>query len=201
MSTADISMTSIGPSPFGVVNRQFTIADLAVLPDELPSGRAYYELDQGRLAIMSPPGYRHGNVQLNIGAYFKQQGEWRGRGKACSEFGVILARSPDTVYSPDVAFVSSERLPIRESKEGYLETIPDLVVEVRSKNDSMAELSRKARNYLAAGVQTVWIVDESNRTITIEEANVAPRVVRENELIPAPAAIPDFHLIAGRVFD
>ena len=41
-------------------------------------------------------------------------------------------------------------VPQKLSSEGYLETIPDLVAEVRSKNDTMAELERKAGEYLAA---------------------------------------------------
>ena len=41
-------------------------------------------------------------------------------------------------------------MPIRESREGYLETIPELVVEIRSKNDSSAEINQKIAEYLAS---------------------------------------------------
>jgi Uma2 family endonuclease len=201
MSIADITSLSIESSSFGVVDRVFTAADLAALPEDLPSGRVYYELELGKLAIMSPPGESHSYVQLNIGFFLKQQGQGQGRGRAYTEIGIVISRNPDTVYGADVAFIGNDRLPVCRSKEGYLETIPNLVVEIRSKNNSMAELSRKARNYISAGVQTVWIVDETTCTITIEEANVPPRVVRENDPIPAPAAIPDFDLIVSRVFE
>ena len=39
------------------IPRLFTVADLAALPDELPSGPVHYELDNGRLITMPPPGY------------------------------------------------------------------------------------------------------------------------------------------------
>lgn len=201
MSIADISAPPVNPCPFGAVERLFTAADLAALPDDLPSGRAYYELEMGKLAIMSPPGESHGYVQSNIVAFLKQQGQWRGLGRAYTEIGVVISRNLDTVYSPDVAFIANDRLPVRHSKEGYVETIPDLVVEVRGKNDSMAELARKARVYLAAGVRTVWIVDEASRTITIEEPEAVPRIVGGDEPIPAPAAIPELDLTVARVFD
>ena len=201
MSTADTTSLPIEASSFGIIDRVFTAADLAALPEDLPSGRVYYELEMGKLAIMSPPGESHGYVQSNIGFFLKLQGQHQGLGRAYAETGVVISRNPDTVYSADVAFIGNDRLPVRQSKEGYLETIPDLVVEIRSKNDTMAELSRKAKNYLAAGVSTVWIVDESARSIAVEELNGKSRVVRDNEPIPPPGAIPNFDLTVNRVFD
>lgn len=201
MSTADTTSLPIATSSFGIVDRVFTAADLAALPEDLPSGRVYYELEMGKLAIMSPPGESHGYVQSNIGFFLKLQGQHQGLGRAYTETGIVISRNPDTVYSADVAFIGNDRLPVRRSKEGYLETIPELVVEVRSKNNSIAELSRKARTYLAAGVLTVWIVDETSRTITIEEPDAAPKVVGGDEPIPPPAAIPELELTVARVFD
>ena len=36
--------------------RLLTAADLAVLPSQLPSGPVLWELDNGRLVVMAPPG-------------------------------------------------------------------------------------------------------------------------------------------------
>ena len=36
----------------------------------------------------------------------------------------MVSRNPDTVLSPDVAFISKSKLPVRVTSEGYLETIP-----------------------------------------------------------------------------
>ena len=64
-------------------------------PGEVPSGTVLYELDNGRLIAMPPPGDLHGAYELNIGAALKYQGERRGFGKARSgEVGVILRRNP-----------------------------------------------------------------------------------------------------------
>ena len=61
-------------------------------------------------------------------------------GEAFSEISVILRRNPDRVVGPDAAFVVKRSLPVRMLPEGYFETIPDLVVEIRNKNDSLADL-------------------------------------------------------------
>ena len=101
---------------------------------------------------MPPAGGEHGFIELNLGAALKMYGEFKGLGAAAAgEVGIILARDPDDLYGADAFFVTNARLPIRYSREGYLETIPELVVEVRSKNDTLAELGRKAADYLRAG--------------------------------------------------
>ena len=68
-------------------------------------------------------------------------------------------RNPDRLVGADAVFIANSSLPIRESSEGYLETIPDLVVEVRSKNDTLPAVQRKVDDYLTAGVKVVWVVD------------------------------------------
>jgi Uma2 family endonuclease len=174
--------------------RLLTVADLAVLPSELPSGPAVYELDNGRLIIMPPPGDIHGAVELNIGTELKLQGERRRLGKARSQVAVILWRNPDRVVGPDAAFIAKQSLPLRISTEGYLETIPDLVVEVRSKNDTNQEILKKVRDYLKAGVRLVWLADPGNRTVTVYRPRRKPQVLRENQILTAEDIIPGFEL-------
>jgi Uma2 family endonuclease len=96
------------------------------------------------------------------------------------------------VVGADALFVTSASLPIRESPEGYLETIPELVVEVASKNDTPAYLQRKVDDYLAAGVTLVWVADLRRRTVTAHRPNAAPVVLGEDEVLTAEDIIPGF---------
>src|SRR5579863_667294 len=94
--------------------RLLTVADLAALPDQLPSGPVKYELDQGGLiTLMAPPGEIHGWHQATILFLLKLYGERAGHGKALGEAGLILRRDPDTVVAPDAAFVAKRSLPVR----------------------------------------------------------------------------------------
>jgi Uma2 family endonuclease len=175
--------------------RLFTVADLAVLPSDLPSGPVLYELHHGRLLTMPPPGDVHGAIEANLAAALKYQGEYRGLGKARSgEVTIVLGRNPDHVFGADAGFIAKSSLPIRRSSEGYLETIPDLVVEVRSKNDTMAALERKAADYLAAGVRVVWVVDPGARAVTEYRRDTVARVFAENETLTVEDVIPGFQL-------
>jgi Uma2 family endonuclease len=159
--------------------RLLTVADLAALPSELPSGTVRYELHNGRLVIVPPPGDIHGAVQSNTVTEFKVQGERRRLGKARSDVGVILWRNPDHVLAPDALFIANASLPLRLSPEGYLETIPDLAVEVRSKNDTDKEIADKVKDYLKARVKVVWVADPDTKTVTAYRRGAGPRASRK----------------------
>jgi Uma2 family endonuclease len=192
--TVPESAVPVSPPP-DYVPKLFTVADLAVLPSELPSGPVRYELHQGRLITMPPPGDIHGAVENKFAGAFLYQGEFRGLGKArCGEVTIILARNPDHVYGADAVFIANRSLPIRRSSEGYLETIPDLVVEVRSKNDTQAALQRKAEDYLAAGVTVVWAPDPAARIVTEYRRGAEPRVYLEEDTLAVEDVIPGFQL-------
>lgn len=180
--------------------RLFTAADLAAMPTNLPSGDIDFELDQGRLVLMVPPGHLHGAVQVRLGSALFAQGEQQGYGRAFTEVGVVLSRRPDTVLGPDAVFISTAKLPVIESPEGYLETIPDLAVEVRSRNDSTAELDRKIAHYLGAGVRVVWIADPKTKTIVAHRAGEKPRIFSESETLTVDDVIPGFRLNIVNVF-
>jgi Uma2 family endonuclease len=177
-----------------------TAADLAALPSELPSGTVRYELHHGVLVTMPPPGDIHGAVELNIGTELKVQGERRGHGKARSgDVGIVLARNPDHVDGADAVFITNARLPIRRSPEGYLEMLPELIVEVRSKNDTLAALEREAQDYLQAGAVVVWVVDPINRNVVEYRQGVASRSYAEDDMLTVTDLIPGFAVAVREV--
>jgi Uma2 family endonuclease len=173
----------------------FTAADLAALPSELPSGLVRYELDHGRLLTMTPPGFFHGVHEGNVIAALKYLGQYQGHGIAGSgEVGVILKRNPDHIVGVDALFVGNSRLPVTCSSEGYLETIPHLVAEVRSKNDTLAAMERRAEELLQAGVVVVWVVDPINRNVVEHRQGTAPRTYTEDDTLTVEDIIPGFAL-------
>lgn len=188
----------IQPPPLS--SRLLTAADLAVLPDELPSGPVKFELYHGRLVVMPPPGDIHGAVDSNINAQLKVQGELRGHGKARSEVGVILWRGPDHVLGPDGQFIHKSQLPLRISKEGYLETIADLFVEVRSKNDTRPEIRQKVRDYLKAGARAVWVADPQKQSVTEYRPGKKPKVHKIGDTLTIEDIIPGFRMAVADVF-
>ncbi len=177
-----------------------TAADLAEFPSELPSGPVRFELDNGVLVTMTPPGFEHGQIENIVASELRFQGAHRGFGAATGEVGVVLRRDPDRVVGPDATFVAAARLPIKLTTEGYLETIPDLVVEVVSKNDGRTYLARKVNDYLRAGVVIVWLFDPAKRTLIEHRAGQEPRTFDVSATVELPDLIPGFQLRLADVF-
>jgi Uma2 family endonuclease len=149
---------------------------------------------------MAPPGGEHGSNQATIAFLLVLHGERAGHGAAFGEVGLILRRNPDCVVAPDAAFVVKSSLPVRISPEGYLETIPELVVEVRSKNDTLAELRAKSREYLDAGVQIVWVMHPALKTVTVYRAGQKPKELRTRDTLTAEGVIPGFQVPVAELF-
>jgi Uma2 family endonuclease len=196
MSTviASSEIPDFAPTP-----RLLTAADLAAMPDELPSGPVKYELEDGRLVIMPLPGGIHGAVNANIVFQLKLQGDQHGYGKTLAETGVILRSGPDRVVGPDCSFAAAASLPLDYSPEGFLKTVPTLIVEVRSKNDTPGELERKAGEYLAAGAQLVWVLDPIRAVAVVYQAGQRPKLLGPADTLTAEGIIPGFRLNVGDV--
>jgi Uma2 family endonuclease len=183
------------------VSRLLTVADLAALPSELPSGPVAYELEDGRLIVMAPPGETHGSCATKFAVYLYLLGEKPGLGKVRSgDVGIILRRNPDRVVGADVVFIANRSLPTQVSREDYLETVPELVVEVRSKNDSVRTVVKKANDYLVAGGRVVWVADPKARTVTEYRSNVEPKIYAKSDDLIVEDIIPGFRLPVEEVF-
>lgn len=193
-----MSASRVEDAPGGLL---YTVADLAELPSELPSGPVCWELDNGRIVPMSPPGDLHGAVESRLVVALGIQGEGRGLGKVrCGEVGIVLWRNPDRVVGADAVFLSNGSLPIRRSPEGYLETIPDLVVEVVSKSDRPGGVARKVADYLQAGVRVVWVADPGPQTITVHRPGCEPQVVHGDDDLTVEDVIPGFRFRVADAF-
>lgn len=54
------------PTNWTPTPRLLTAEDVAALPDDLPTGPVKYELYDGELIVMAPPGDMHANTGSNI---------------------------------------------------------------------------------------------------------------------------------------
>jgi Uma2 family endonuclease len=116
------------------------------------------EYVQGEIIEKNMGKWEHSRIQLVLGAWFFQhEREWQI--SAATEWRTRTA--VDTVRIPDVVVVS------RGPQPAVLTTAPLLVVEILSPGDSYADTQRRANDYLAMGVQTIWIIDPETRTARI----------------------------------
>jgi Uma2 family endonuclease len=169
---------------------------------ELPTGMGKrYELVAGELRVMSPSGWRHGNVvgnlQTVLGSFIRQHDLGLVFG---AETGFRLASDPDTVRAPDFAFIAKQNLPMHTPGEGFWPGAPDLAVEVLSPGDRAGEIDEKTEAWLAAGTAAVWIVDPKLQTVTIYQAKHTVQVRSSGQTLLGDPVVPGFSCAVDELF-
>lgn len=150
------------------------------------------ELVRGVLVVREPAGYTHGRVAMNLAVRLGAHLEHTGTGQLfAAETGFTLARDPDTVRAPDIAFVRRERLPDPEPT-GFPDLAPDLVVEVLSPGDRPGEVLAKVADWLSAGTKLVWVIDPERRLARVYREDGSETVVTANEALDGEDVVPGF---------
>lgn len=175
-----------------------------VTADELlrmPRGKVRRELIAGELREMTPTGFEHGNVAINftlpLASYVKEHNF----GKVhAGETGFILSRDPDTVRSPDVMFISHQRLASLSKPRGYFPGAPDLAVEVISPNDTYSEVEAKVEEWLSAGCRMVVVANPRNCTLKVYNSPTEILVLGIEDIFSGADVLPGFQLPVREIF-
>ena len=175
-----------------------TVEALYTMPDD---GRKY-ELEAGTLVAEPLPGFRHGRVMFVIARILDAHVGPHGLGVVIvGDAGFVLARAPDTVRGPDVAYVAKRRAADQLDRRKAFEGAPDLAVEVLSPTNTPAEMHAKVGDYLAAGTRSVWVVDPERRTVAVYESLLSPQVLGEQDLLEGGDVVPGFSVRVGEFFE
>mgnify|MGYP002779746517 CR=1 FL=1 len=174
-----------------------TINDLERLVD----GTERYDLIQGELRSMSPAGGTHGKIANRAGRFFGDFVDEHELGTVYgAETGFILARDPDTVLAPDMAFIQTSRLPNPDDEEGFVPVVPDLVLEIVSPSDRMNDVTDKVLAYLKAGVRMVLILQPRHRLLTVHRPGHDPHLLHEPDTFDGDDVLPGFRLQVSALF-
>lgn len=113
----------------------------------------------------------------------------------------IFADDPDKVRIPDASFTRKERLLGAHAARGHSRLAPDLVVEVISPNDHAADLSIKVREYLAAGVPLVWVVNPDDSSVVTYRADGTAKLLGPEGVIDGGDVLPGFSCRVSEFFE
>jgi Uma2 family endonuclease len=178
-------------------DKLLTAEEFEVLRDD---GRRY-ELIDGELREMAPPVNWHGEVEsslvIRLGGHVQAYSLGR---VSCGEVLYIVRRNPDRVRATDIAFIRQERVPSLEARQHIMEVVPDLVVEILSKNDTIAEVNDTIDDWLGAGVKLLWVVDPFRRTVTIHQPGHDPVLLGERAILEGDPLVPGFRCPVAEIF-
>lgn len=184
--------------------RPLTIEEFVRRYDEAP-----FEIINGRFIPVHPPLFGHSIATKRIYdaiLFFNQEHYY---GEVFTETTFIIQYQTDWVAGsriPDVLFIRKDRLKAYQDETENaalkpLALIPDLVVEVVSKNDTYSEVNEKIDVYLDDGVELIWVVDTQRKRITVYEQGKQPVTLGNGDSVSGGAVIPGFELKLKVIFE
>ncbi len=157
-----------------------------------------YELDEGQLIEMTRPAYKHNRVMqkllVELDIYLRK-----------IPLGEVLisenlyALSANTRRSPDVAVILGDRhQELKDAK--VISIIPEIAAEVLSPSETPRTIHRKLKQYFAAGVKEVWLIDPDSREVEVWTGPALPdRALAVGEALTTPL-LPGFGLPLADLF-
>lgn len=171
-----------------------TADDLLRLPDD----GSTYELYEGALVReMTSPG--HGDICHRLSGILFVYAQTTGFANRIVQNALFdltpAGATRKTVLAPDLAILRSGVSPSWTVPQ---ET-PLLAVEVVSESQTVAELALKAQLYRNAGVEEVWVVDHTSRSLDVWNAQ-GRTTLNDSQTLTTPL-LPGFSLAVGFLLD
>ncbi|WIG60047.1 MAG: hypothetical protein OJF49_002795 [Ktedonobacterales bacterium] len=159
----------------------------------LPREGLRLELIRGEMLAMPPAFGGHGKTSMRLGVVLGQYVIAHSLGEVyAAETGFLVARNPDTVRAPDVAFIQTNRVPPREMDNEWVPVIPDLVAEVVSNGDRSKDVAEKVQMWLEVGVRLVLVARPPERVIEVHRPNEPVLTLHDGDTLEGYAILPSF---------
>jgi len=190
-----------------------TIADLEQLQIQHPDWQM--ELVDGSIVVMGPSDYESDEITIEFARVMANWVRPRKLGRVTgSAAGFILPKSeeensssengsngqkePRNLRAPDVSFVRADRL--KRTKRDFVELVPDLMVEVKSKTDRVKPLVKKIDLFLELGAVVGILIDPDKRTLTVYRPNQSPATLCDGDTLTLPELLPGWELTISELW-
>lgn len=108
----------------------------------------------------------------------------------------------DLVRYPDVAFIAWDHIPRDADPHTPLpDWVPSLAIEILSSGNTPGEMTRKLRDYFAAGVNLVWYVDPRKRIIEVYTDMDEVCTLTEADQLDGGDVLPGFRISVRELLD
>lgn len=159
------------------------------------------ELIEGIVEHMSPIGFGHGSFERRIAQLLGAHVDQHELGEVVAgEVGFIVSHDPDSVLAPDIAYVRKERLDAIGTTEKYFPEAPTLAVEIVSPSDTAEAVDSKARRWLAAGTEAVWVVFPRGKSVTVYQSLDNIQILTVDHVLDGGEVIRGFALPVREIF-
>lgn len=212
---AIVSQPTASPPPLGPASEDWSLADLqehlggiplerirlrpspgtATEDDVIEAERRDHlcELIDGTL-VEKAMEWREARLAMVLGHLLESFLEEHDLGIVVGEGGMLRLMAGQ-VRIPDVGFFSWNKFRNRQlPQEPIPDLVPDLAIEVLSRGNTEAEMQRKLRDYFAAGVRLVWLIDPRQHCTRVFTAADQVSVVGEDQPLSGGEVLPGFQV-------
>lgn len=186
----------------------FTIKDLEQLQAEHPEWQM--ELVDGSIVVMGPSDYASEEIGSRLLTFLNLWVMPRKLGRVTGSSAGFILPSLETnevlvgngastnLRAPDVSFVRADRL--KKTKRDFVELVPDLMVEVKSKSDRIKPLQEKIQLFLELGCAVGILIDPDKLTVTVYRLNQNPLVLKDNDILTLPDLLPGWEIAVSELW-
>ena len=143
--------------------QEISTPDTITLEEFLENDFEGYEYVKGELIPMALLSMEHGEISIKVIRYLDLHVHTHQLGHLYT--AETTFQLDDRVVKPDVAFISTNRLPEDRRKGSPIP--PDLAVEIVSPTDKHHDVTEKAFAYLKAGTRLVWVIEPVAKTVMV----------------------------------
>jgi Uma2 family endonuclease len=175
------------------------VAAAPVSVEEYLANPAYEhsEYVNGEVVPLNVGSKPHGRIQ---GRCFRRLDEYLDtikRGYAGTEVSCRLIINGEVRFRlPDVALVLHDK----SADARFVEGAPDLVVEIRSPQDTIASLFRKMTDYFANGAKLGWVIIPEERSVVVLTNGLPSRAFLDGETLDGGDVLPGLSIPVSDLF-
>src|SRR5258705_8114645 len=155
----------------------------------------------GEILVMTSAGSKTSHINSRITRLLDEWAEADGRGVAFDSNGGFSL--PDgSMRAADAAWVARNQWDaLTEAEQSrYAPLCPDFIIELRSPNDSLADLNKKMEQWTANGAQLGWLIDPENKTVSIYRPGEQPEILAHPSSVQGNGVMAGFELVMDRIW-
>lgn len=177
--------------------QEIPVPDTMTLEEFLENDLEGYEYVKGELVPMPPATMIHGEISsklhIRLGVHVQE-----------NRLGQLYIAETtfqldDRAVKPDIAFVSTDRLP--ENREKASPVPPDLAVEVVSPSDKHYDVTEKALAYLRSGTCLVWVIEPVAKTVMVYRSETDFTVLNYEDTLTGEDVVEGFSCPVAQLFE
>jgi Uma2 family endonuclease len=155
--------------------------------------------EDGQLITMAPAGWQSSKRNAKLNSRVDVWNEQASLGEVFDSSGGFTLPN-GAVRSPDVTWIEKSKLEGISPDIAFPEVVPDFVIELRSKTDSLKTLREKMAEYRSNGVRLGWLINPQNQQVEIYRLGQEVEILQSPTILDGEDVLPGLTIDLGSIF-